>query len=143
MFAYCRNNPVCRKDISGTTEVALVDDNTDLLDEKKTFEGGHMGNSDANGGGVKSGKLNFKSESALNEHYYKHNPEFGNAFSSPQEYADAANYVINSGEYIGSQNAYVKFYGINGTATYAFVGLSYNHAFITTFHLKHASQIQF
>lgn len=79
----------------------------------------------------------------MKEHYEKHNPEFGNAFSTPQEYVDAANYVIENGVYIPRQNAYVKFYGMNGGANFAFVGLSHCHSFITTFHLKHASLILF
>ena len=46
MFAYCRNNPVRRKDIPGTTDVECFDPNGNILtDEEKTFEGGHMGNS--------------------------------------------------------------------------------------------------
>ena len=49
MFAYCRNNPVCRKDVSGTTDEATPDDGTDLLDEEKTFEGGRVGNNSSNG----------------------------------------------------------------------------------------------
>ena len=47
MFAYCRNNPVCRKDITGTTDVALPEDGTDLLDEEKSFEGAKISNGDS------------------------------------------------------------------------------------------------
>ena len=43
MFAYCRNNPVCRKDISGTTDVEILDDDSSLLDHDKVFSGGQMG----------------------------------------------------------------------------------------------------
>ena len=52
MFAYCRNNPVCRKDVTGTTDVALPDDGTELLDEEKSYEGGKIDsvNSSSNGG---------------------------------------------------------------------------------------------
>ena len=44
MFAYCRNNPVSRKDITGTTDVALLEDGTNLLDEEKSFDGGQINN---------------------------------------------------------------------------------------------------
>ena len=50
MFAYCRNNPVCRKDITGTTDVACADDGTDLLDEEKSFNGGKISNGNSNSG---------------------------------------------------------------------------------------------
>ena len=143
MFAYCRNNPVSRKDISGTTSVDIFDNELDLTDDDKKFGTGRTSNGGTNGSGGNSGKFTFKSESALKEHFDKHNPEFGNAFSTPQEYADAANYVIQSGEYVANQNAYVKFYGMDGRANYAFVGMSYDHSYITTFHLKYVSQIRF
>ena len=139
MFAYCRNNPVCRRDSSGTTEVATPDDDPDLIDDDKTIAGGKTGG----GFGGNRGRFDFKSKTALDEHYTKHNPEFGNAYRSPQEYVDAANYVIQNGEYIPAQNAYVKFYGMDGRANYAFVGMTRDHMFITTFHLKHVSQILF
>ena len=135
MFAYCLNNPVCRKDIGGTTsQVCYNPEDVDFTDDNQNIDGGKMGN---------SGQYTFKSEASLNEHFNQHNSEFGNAFSNPQAYADAANYVIQSGEYVASQNAYVKFYGMNGRANYAFVGMSHDLLFITTFHLKHVSQIQF
>ena len=44
MFAYCRNNPVCRKDITGTTDVALLEDGTNLLNEEKCFDGAQINN---------------------------------------------------------------------------------------------------
>ena len=56
MFAYCRNNPVCRKDITGTTDVALLEDGTNLLDEERSFEGGKTSNGGSGGGGVGSGQ---------------------------------------------------------------------------------------
>ena len=143
MFAYCRNNPTCRKDSSGTTEVAGPDDKPELVDDDKTIAGGKMGKSGSRGFVSKNAKYNFKSKLALNDHYEKHNSEFGNAFSDPQAYVDAANYVIQNGEYVAPQNGYVKFYGMNGRANYAFVGMSFDHTYITTFHLKHVSQIQF
>ena len=50
MFAYCRNNPVHRKDTLGTTDVATPDDDTNLLDDEKTYEGGNMNNGGYSGG---------------------------------------------------------------------------------------------
>ena len=137
MFAYCRNNPVCRKDATGTEEVCATDfnENNNPLDD--------IGNPSGVGGGVKSGKLNFKSEADLNNHFEKHNPEFENKFKTPQEYVDAANDVIQNGEYVSNQNAYVKPYGANGSLYYSFVGLTHDHSFITTFHLKHVTRIRF
>lgn len=52
MFSYCRNNPASRKDTLGTTDQANPDDNTDLLDEKKEYEGGKVINSDSGGASV-------------------------------------------------------------------------------------------
>ena len=161
MFAYCRNNPVCRIDITGyADEEADLDGETkdDLFPDPmggggdgQPPTGTASGSSNGSGysgysvGGNNAGsqRYEFKSESDLNAHYEKHNGEFGNAFNSPQEYQDAANYVIENGEYVSSQNAYVKFYGMNGRANYAFVGMDRGHTYITTFHLKHVSQICF
>ena len=77
----------------------------------------------------------------MEEHYSKHNKDFGNAFDTKEEYLDNANYVIQNGEYISSQNAYVEFYGYQGHANYAFVGMTRDMQYITTFHLKYASII--
>jgi hypothetical protein len=35
MFAYCRNNPVCRIDISGTVDTDCADSDEDILDDKE------------------------------------------------------------------------------------------------------------
>ena len=49
MFAYCLNNPVCRKDISGTTSVEIFDpDGNPLRDDDREFAGGRMGNGGSN-----------------------------------------------------------------------------------------------
>lgn len=52
MFAYCRNNPVCRKDIPGTTDEAIADDDSNLLHDEKSYEGGQMNNGGSGGGSV-------------------------------------------------------------------------------------------
>lgn len=49
MFAYCRNNPVYRKDISGTTDVEIFDDDSNLLDDDKVINGGKLGNGTSGG----------------------------------------------------------------------------------------------
>ena len=44
MFAYCRNNPVCRKDISGRDDVECTDlDNNEFTDNEDYFGGGGAG----------------------------------------------------------------------------------------------------
>lgn len=43
MFAYCRNNPVIRKDIAGTTVVAIFDSNGNHIPDEKEY-GGNGGN---------------------------------------------------------------------------------------------------
>ena len=56
MFAYCRNNPVCRRDSSGTTEVATPDDDPDLIDDDKSIAGGKTsGGGGAGRAGTRSG----------------------------------------------------------------------------------------
>ena len=137
MFSYYRNNPASRKDASGTDDVCATDFNED------NNHANDLGPLSGGGGGAKSGKLTFKSEADLYKHFEKHNPEFENKFENPQEYVDAANDVIQTGEYVSSQNAYVKPYGANSSVYYSFVGLTHNHSFITTFHLKHMSRIRF
>lgn len=56
MFSYCRNNPASRKDTLGTTDEANPDDNTDLLDERKTYEGGQGIKSDLSNSPGKGGR---------------------------------------------------------------------------------------
>ena len=44
MFAYCRNNPTCREDSSGTTEFDQMNDDSNPLNDDKSIAGGKMGN---------------------------------------------------------------------------------------------------
>ena len=44
MFAYCRNNAVRRKDVSGSTDVDIFDNELDLTDDDKEFSGGKTSN---------------------------------------------------------------------------------------------------
>ena len=55
MFAYCRNNPVCRRDVSGATDEKCYDDGTNLLHEEKSYEGGKISTGDSSGSGGNSG----------------------------------------------------------------------------------------
>ena len=44
MFAYCRNNPVCRRDISGATDEKCYEGASDPLGDDEELTGGKMGN---------------------------------------------------------------------------------------------------
>ena len=83
-----------------------------------------------------SGYLNFKTNQDLESHFSKHGKEFENLYSNSQEYLQGANYVVNNGTYVPEMNGYLKFYGANGHANYAFVGLTQNGAYITTFSIR-------
>ena len=50
MFAYCRNNPVSRKDVSGTNDVDCFDSDADPSDDDEEFAGGRMGGGGGSGG---------------------------------------------------------------------------------------------
>ena len=161
-FAYCNNSPIVMVDSCGRTPETIADDSDNRPDITDQEHGGptgvssngpstpgnaprcgttpNDGNSNNNSG---TQRYEFKSDAALNEHYAKHNGDFGNDINSPQEYVDTANYVIQNGEYVSQQNAYVRFYGMNGRANYAFVGMNREHTYITTFHIKPVSQIYF
>ena len=78
----------------------------------------------------------FKSSQELDDHFIKHGNEFGGLYKNSQEYLDGANYVINNGTYVPEMNGYVRFFGANGGANYAFVGLTRNGANITTFSVR-------
>ena len=65
----------------------------------------------------------------------------GNMFSSPEEYLEGANYVIQNGFYVESKNAYVLLHNMGRHENYLFVGLTRDGKFITTFMLKAAKKI--
>ena len=79
---------------------------------------------------------NFTSLESLNSHFGKHGNEFGSLFSTPQEYLNGANYVINNGTYIQEMNGYIRFFGASGKANYAFVGVTHDLKYITTFSVR-------
>ena len=80
--------------------------------------------------------LEFKTKNDLTEHFNKHGNEFGDLYTNAQEYLNGANYVINNGTYVPEMNGYIRFYGANGGANYAFVGLTQNGMYITTFSIR-------
>jgi len=158
VFAYCRNEPVFRKDAYGTEDVCasnFENDNNLLNDLGKSPSAGSSGTSGhgATGtgyGGVGSrtskiastnSSYQFKNEASLNSHYQSHNREMGYKYHSPQEYLADANDVIKNGQYIPGKNAYVRFYNYWGGSNYQFVGMSFDHRYITTFHIKTGAKI--
>ena len=83
-----------------------------------------------------NGSFSFKTNYDLKIHFDKHGQEFENLYSTPQEYLEGANYVINNGTYVAEMNGYIKFFGAKGGANYAFVGLTQNGMYITTYSLR-------
>ena len=90
MFAYCRNNPVCRKDATGTDDICVTDMNDDdtPLNDAGTFyrPGG------ASGGGNVRGSVGSNS-GGLNNGYEKNAgrsvPNKSNKPISPEKVSDA------------------------------------------------------
>ena len=108
MFAYCRNNPVCRKDITGTTDVATPDDGTELLDEEKTFNGGTTSTGGFGGNGSKiSGGQSSPSPNTGNGYNTGHSIGTGHA---PKQGASGSTYTQISSDGKG-QTVSVTTYG--------------------------------
>ena len=55
--------------------------------------------------------LNFDSTENLLKHFTEHNSQFGDLFSSADEYLSGANYVINNGQFVPELNGYIRFFG--------------------------------
>ena len=89
MFAYCRNNPVCRKDISGTTDVEIFDDDSNLLDDDEVIHGGKMSNGGSGEGGGSSSNTSPAQTGSSNAQ-----TSSGNA-RIPQYAYDTLDYVKN------------------------------------------------
>jgi len=49
MFAYCGNNPVCRKDILGNTSVEIFDSNGNGLSDEEEYGGSGNSGNNSNG----------------------------------------------------------------------------------------------
>ena len=60
--------------------------------------------------------------------------EFGGLYSNAKEYAKGAKYVIKNGTYIQEKNAYIRFIGMEGKASYAFVGMKAGGR-VSTYHV--------
>ncbi len=79
----------------------------------------------------------FESNEALESHFSIHGKEFEGLFTTPEEYLDGANYVLQNGTYVPENNGYVRFFGAGGGANYAFVGLKgKGNCFISTFSVR-------
>ena len=87
-----------------------------------------------------SGKT-FRTDADLNNHFAKHGGEFEGMYGNASEYLNGANYVINNGTYVPKMNGYIKFFGSNGGANYAFVGMTHNLNYITTFSIRSVSTL--
>jgi len=85
--------------------------------------------------------LNFDSTENLFKHFADHNSQFGDLFSSADEYLNGANYVINNGQFVPELNGYIRFLGTGGKANYAFVGLKNAGKNISTFHVKSVEKL--
>lgn len=88
-----------------------------------------------------AGKKTFQSGEKLADHFTKHGKEFGDTYKTVDEYLDGANYVIENGKYCKELNGYLRFYGANGKANYAFVGMTQDGASITTFGIRSVSEL--
>ena len=77
MLAYCRNNPVCRKDVTGNAEEDIKQDNSNpiTLNEGKIHTGGNVG--DGGFGGSSGGKGN--SSSSGNNDFWIYRYGYNNA----------------------------------------------------------------
>ena len=80
--------------------------------------------------------MSFKTNQELEAHFSKHGREFGGLYNNSQEYLKGANYVMNNGTYVPEMNGYIRFFGANGGANYAFVGLTRDGVYITTFSVR-------
>ena len=83
----------------------------------------------------------FASRTKLEDHFIKHGKEFGNLYANADEYLKGANYVIQNGQYIPELNGYIQFFGANGGANYAFIGMTKDMTSITTFGIRSVSEL--
>lgn len=90
---------------------------------------------------VSTGKKTFTTGEKLASHFEKHSKEFGEMYKTVDEYLDGANYVIENGQYCQELNGYIRFFGVNGEANYAFVGMTSDGASITTFGIRSVAEL--
>lgn len=90
---------------------------------------------------VDAGGKTFRTPEKLTEHFEKHAKEFDNLCPTVGDYLDGANYVIENGQYVSELNGYIRFFGANGKANYAFVGMTSDGSAITTFGIRSVSDL--
>jgi guanyl-specific ribonuclease Sa len=93
MFAYCLNNPVCRKDSSGTTSVEIFDsDGNPLTDDDERIDGGKISNSNNSSSGAKGATSSSQATQTGSSNAPVAN---GNQSTIPQSAYDTWDYVNN------------------------------------------------
>ena len=83
-----------------------------------------------------SDTLEFKSKTLLEEHFQKHGDEFGGLYHNTEEYLVGANYVVKNGTYVPEMNRYIRYYNTGKKVQFAFVGLTHDGRYITTYGLR-------
>ena len=82
----------------------------------------------------------FSSKSALNTHFVKHGDEFNGLYKSAAEYAKGAKYTIKNGQYVPEMNGYIRFFGSQGKANYAFVGMK-SYGRVSTYGIRAVAEL--
>lgn len=117
MFAYCLNNPVCRKDALGTTSVECKGDDGNPADDDKDIHGASNG---PNGGGVKIYRYGYDGPKKLVPSEADAKEDSGVSFSTKAKPGSAVTtieqinstgklYAVQDGDY------HVSVYPIGGT----------------------------
>ena len=88
------------------------------------------------------GYKQFESRAKLEEHFATHGKEFEGLYQTADEYLAGANYVIQNGTYVPEMTGYVRFFGAEGKANYAFVGLKNSGAYISTFGIRSVESLK-
>ena len=88
------------------------------------------------------GYKHFESRAKLEEHFGAHGKEFGGLYQTADEYLAGANYVIQNGTYVPEMNGYLRFFGADGGANYAFVGLKNSGAYISAFGIRSVESLK-
>lgn len=89
--------------------------------------------------------VKFRGDQAV-VHFDKHATQImratGISSYNLKNYLQDANHVIENGKYVPELNGYVRLVGGRGDAKFAFVGLDRTSKFITTFHIKSATELE-
>ena len=104
MFAYCRNNPVKRKDASGTDDICVTtneDDDSPLNDIGTNFRPGGAGG----GGGIASGSSNAnRGEASKNSQGSYSPPPGGGGVSSSVKVGNTTVEFGHGGRHVGGED---------------------------------------